>query len=210
MLKRKLAAMCGTVVVGVFTLALLSAQDPSAPAAAAQQAALQGDVSTLAGAGEEAAGSGTLEANSQVFEAAITADLSSAPNAAIRAAQAAANAGKPRPFVPVPDGAAARPSAASAVTAAADPDSGVQAANDMVYFRNHDFTGAEVPTTERSTIQEPTTLNLDDAVFYTGNWYAAKSTNGGATFSYINPYTFFPSVNGGFCCDQVTAYAAES
>jgi hypothetical protein len=77
----------------------------------------------------------------------------------------------------------------------------------MSYFFEHEITGAEVSTGQRSTIMEPTTVNVGTAVFYTGNWFAARSTDSGNTFTYINPYTFFPSVNGGFCCDQVSAYA---
>jgi hypothetical protein len=38
--------------------------------------------------------------------------------------------------------------------------------------------------------------------FFTGNWFAARSTNGGATWSYVNAYSGFAD----FCCDQVTLY----
>jgi hypothetical protein len=136
--------------------------------------------------------------------------VAEARNAEIRARQKAARGDKPRPFVPVPGGAPARPADDNPPTEARGDGGGdgeALAPNDMRYFVDHDMTAAEVPTSQRSTIMEPTTINLGDAIFYTGNWFAAKSTNGGSTFSYINPYTFFPSVNGGFCCDQVSAYA---
>jgi hypothetical protein len=205
--------MCGSLVVGGFTLTLRSAaQDSpvstfSALALELTQTQEQGDLSSLAGGGEAIAGEGFVEANTDVFDEVVSPDVAEAMNAAIRARQAAARAGRPFPFVPVPKGAAVRLAIDSAPTEAADADTLVQAPNDMTYFVNHDITGTEVPTSQRSTILEPTAVNLDDAILYTANWFAAKSTDGGNTFSYINPYTFFPSANGGFCCDQVTAYA---
>jgi len=45
-------------------------------------------------------------------------------------------------------------------------------------------------------------------IFYTGNWFAARSNTGGATgadWQYMNPYADFPS----FCCDQVAIYDAS-
>jgi hypothetical protein len=54
------------------------------------------------------------------------------------------------------------------------------------------------PTTGQSTINEPSVAQSGAYVFYTGNWYAARSTTGGAQWSYINPYTDMPD----FCCDQ--------
>jgi hypothetical protein len=46
-----------------------------------------------------------------------------------------------------------------------------------------------------------------NVVFYTGNWFAAVSTDGGVTFRYVDPYTTFPDPPGmGFCCDQVVLY----
>jgi hypothetical protein len=46
-----------------------------------------------------------------------------------------------------------------------------------------------------------------DVIFATGNWFAALSGDGGATFRSIDPYTFFPPAAGGFCCDQSVIYA---
>jgi hypothetical protein len=60
------------------------------------------------------------------------------------------------------------------------------------------------PTTGKSTINEPSTANMGGYVFYTGNWYAARSTVGGQGFgvfpnwTYINPYADMSD----FCCDQ--------
>ena len=57
-----------------------------------------------------------------------------------------------------------------------------------------------------SSTNEPSLGMTCGEVLYTGNWYASLSTDYGQTFSFINPATFFPSVNNGFCCDQVVYY----
>ncbi len=44
-------------------------------------------------------------------------------------------------------------------------------------------------------------------VLATGNWYAAYSTDGGNTFTPIDPTTVFDNTaDGGFCCDQIVQY----
>jgi len=43
-------------------------------------------------------------------------------------------------------------------------------------------------------------------VFVTGNSFASYSTDGGGTFTPINPTTIFPAAPVGFCCDQVVQY----
>jgi hypothetical protein len=44
-------------------------------------------------------------------------------------------------------------------------------------------------------------------VLATGNWYAAYSTDGGATFTSVDPTTIFDNTaDGGFCCDQIVQY----
>jgi len=58
-----------------------------------------------------------------------------------------------------------------------------------------------------SHVCEPSTAINGDVIFYSGNWFAALSTNGGTTFKYVDPYTTFPNPVGmGFCCDQVVQY----
>ena len=59
----------------------------------------------------------------------------------------------------------------------------------------------------------------EDVVFLTGNTFAAFSTDGGATFSALDPTTIFPSgpavdaagnpLDNGLCCDQVIQYDRE-
>jgi hypothetical protein len=61
-----------------------------------------------------------------------------------------------------------------------------------------------------SHVDEPSTAARGQEVLFTGNWYAAFSTDAGATFSYVNPETTFPAIpNQPFCCDQVALYDAS-
>ena len=60
-----------------------------------------------------------------------------------------------------------------------------------------------------SNVGEPSLSVNADVVFYTGNWYAALSIDGGKTFSFIDPNSFAqPTDPAGvtFCCDQVVNY----
>ena len=58
-----------------------------------------------------------------------------------------------------------------------------------------------------SSVNEPSVSAAGDVVMYTGNWYAARSIDGGQTFQYINPFNAFPDPpNLGYCCDQVVNY----
>ena len=60
-----------------------------------------------------------------------------------------------------------------------------------------------------SNVDEPSVAANDQVVLYTGNWYAARSTDGGQSFEFIDPFTSFPDPpNLGFCCDQVVNYIA--
>ncbi len=58
-----------------------------------------------------------------------------------------------------------------------------------------------------SHVCEPSAAINGNVVFYTGNWFAAVSVDGGTTFKYIDPYTTFANPPGMvFCCDQVVHY----
>jgi hypothetical protein len=60
-----------------------------------------------------------------------------------------------------------------------------------------------------SNVDEPSLSTNGSVVFYTGNWYAALSVDGGSTFSFIDPNSFAqPTDPAGvtFCCDQVVNY----
>lgn len=61
-----------------------------------------------------------------------------------------------------------------------------------------------------STVNEPSVAVQGSHILMTGNWYAAFSADAGATFSYVNPATTFPTIPGQpFCCDQVALYDAQ-
>jgi hypothetical protein len=64
-----------------------------------------------------------------------------------------------------------------------------------------------------SNVNEPSISGQGNTIFQTGNWYAAVSTDNGATFSFIDPDTTFPGTpsafSAGFCCDQRVAQAPE-
>jgi hypothetical protein len=58
-----------------------------------------------------------------------------------------------------------------------------------------------------SNVDEPSVAVNGQVVFFTGNWYAARSADGGQTFQYLDPFTAFPDPpNLGYCCDQVAQY----
>ena len=61
-----------------------------------------------------------------------------------------------------------------------------------------------------SSVGEPSVSVNNQVVMYTGNWYAARSADGGQTFQYLDPFTAFPDPpNLGYCCDQVVNYIAK-
>jgi hypothetical protein len=63
------------------------------------------------------------------------------------------------------------------------------------------------PGTPPASCAEPSGADAGNGiVFVTANWTAAYSTNGGNTFTPINPTTIFPNDTIGFCCDQQVQY----
>jgi hypothetical protein len=62
-----------------------------------------------------------------------------------------------------------------------------------------------------SNVGEPSVAVNGNVVFFTGNWYAAMSPDGGKTFSFIDPNSEFPNPNAktAFCCDQVVQYIQQ-
>jgi hypothetical protein len=75
----------------------------------------------------------------------------------------------------------------------------------LTVFQDKPLT-SEATGGQASVTDEPSVSNNGRDVFYTGNFYDALSTDGGQTFTNLDPYTAFPSVFGGFCCDQRTLY----
>ncbi len=86
-----------------------------------------------------------------------------------------------------------------------------KASTSFEYYRNKNMSSAD--GSDASGVDEPSTANDGNAVLYTGNWFAALSTDSGNSFSYINPYTLGPTPTlpqGGFCCDQVAIHSPNS
>ncbi len=55
----------------------------------------------------------------------------------------------------------------------------------------------------RSRVAEPSINHVDaDVAFLTANWFAAKTDDGGQSWSHIHPYVQFFLPWGAFCCDQ--------
>lgn len=67
---------------------------------------------------------------------------------------------------------------------------------------------ADIATADTAShVCEPSVAKNGNVIFYTGNWFAAVSLDGGTTFSYVNPFNTFPNPAGmSFCCDQVVHY----
>jgi hypothetical protein len=87
---------------------------------------------------------------------------------------------------------------------------GAQAATDELTL----LTNTALPEPGRqqlaSNVGEPSMAINGDVVFYTGNWYAGRSIDGGRTFQFLDPFTAFPDPpNLGYCCDQVVQYIAS-
>ncbi|MEM6793437.1 MAG: hypothetical protein AAF725_05615 [Acidobacteriota bacterium] len=63
-----------------------------------------------------------------------------------------------------------------------------------------------------SVVNEPSVAAAGDYVFYTANWFAAASTDGGTTWSLVNPFTgpFADPPGARFCCDQQAHYDPAS
>ena len=82
-----------------------------------------------------------------------------------------------------------------------DPD--FEDAGNFTYFQRETVRPTGINT---STTGEPSVAQTDHVVLQTGNWYAARSTDNGSSWTNINPGNFFPSPDGGFCCDQKIIY----
>ncbi len=103
----------------------------------------------------------------------------------------------PLPAIPIGSGPMRQPESAEIV----ERSELHEQAGDFVRFKNPDVKPAGAAT---SRVTEPH-ARLADANngFMTHNWSAARTTDGGNTWIRVNPYTRFPAVHGGFCCDQV-------
>jgi hypothetical protein len=61
-------------------------------------------------------------------------------------------------------------------------------------------------TSATSTIPEPSGASGGGVIFVSANFTAAYSTDGGTTFTQLDPSKIFPADAVGFCCDQIVQY----
>ena len=110
----------------------------------------------------------------------------------------------------IPTGAESRresPEMPASPAPRAVPNAAPEAPGDFTVFRTKQqapFAGGS-----KSEVNEPSLGVSGSVVFVTSNWDAGVSTDGGQNFSFVNPYNTFPSLDGGFCCDQTAIYAAS-
>jgi len=88
-------------------------------------------------------------------------------------------------------------------------DVGALADTDAITFTTNTSLGAAAHNTATSVVMSPSTASNGNVVLYTGNRFAALSTDGGATFAYLNPAATFPDSDGGFFGNQTLQYVAS-
>ncbi len=79
------------------------------------------------------------------------------------------------------------------------------ASSDFVLYRNIGLNDSATGL-QTSTVGEPSLANNGKQIYYTGNWYATKSLDNGASWQYVSPFSTLPAAAAGFCCDQVAHY----
>lgn len=97
--------------------------------------------------------------------------------------------------------AAPAPESATTLVEDATADKAPQAPGDAQIYRSSYF-GSILPSGYKSNVLEPSLGVGGKYAFYSGNWFAARSTNGGSSWSYVNAYTNMSD----FCCDQIVQY----
>jgi hypothetical protein len=79
------------------------------------------------------------------------------------------------------------------------------AANDLRVFRTVGLPDGST-SQDTSTVGEPAVAASGPQVYMTGNWYATRSVDSGATWTHVDPFNSLPSAAGGFCCDQLMVH----
>ena len=72
-------------------------------------------------------------------------------------------------------------------------------AGQFSYFRN---VACRPANTSTSAAVEPSAAINRDTMLVSGNWFTGLSKDGGQTFTDLNPSTFFPTLDAGWCCDN--------
>lgn len=103
-----------------------------------------------------------------------------------------------QPGAPTPKGTEAQPAPAG------DPPAIVFQANDGVGITG---AGQGCSGDASAACAEPSGASSGGVILVSANWSIAYSTNGGSSFTVLNPTTIFPADAVGFCCDQIVQYA---
>ena len=75
------------------------------------------------------------------------------------------------------------------------------APGDIVRMRVKEF-GSSIPAGYKSNVMESSVGVGGRYAFFTGNWFGARSEDGGLNWTYVSAFTGFPE----FCCDQKVIY----
>jgi hypothetical protein len=78
------------------------------------------------------------------------------------------------------------------------------APGDAIQFKWKQF-GGSIPSGFKSNIMESSLDGKSRRLFYSGNWFGARSTDKGSNWTFVDPRPGFPSW-GPFCCDQVVLH----
>jgi hypothetical protein len=114
----------------------------------------------------------------------------------------------PRPMLPVGKGTRPQPQSPESTLGFL----GLTLAGTPCDLKGHVIGAVKPSGAVHHTVGEPSvalagkTLDDADTAFCTGNQFAARSDDGGVTWTHVDPYTRFPNLDGGFCCDQRTLY----
>lgn len=84
-------------------------------------------------------------------------------------------------------------------------DIGNPNSQEPVNFGAYGELGDATPTAHLDN-PEPSIAENGQTIMTTGNFWMSLSTNGGGSYTTVNPTTIFPQDYGGFCCDQVIVY----
>jgi hypothetical protein len=89
-----------------------------------------------------------------------------------------------------------------------DPGAITFLANSHLNLPSGPFNGTASSTSEPSGAGPvpATGASGGGVIFSTANWLAAFSTDGGSTFTHLDPTTIFPNDVVGYCCDQIVQY----
>ena len=91
-------------------------------------------------------------------------------------------------------------------------DTGFIRGADGIQLEVNGTPSAAVPNGFSSAVNEPSVAAVGDYVFYTANWFAAVSTDAGASWDYVNPFAgpFEEPAGQSFCCNQQVHHDANS